>query len=640
MAGGHLASMIDYLRRVTGQRESGEMADSQLLERYIATKDEAAFEVLLDRYGPMVLGVCRRMIADAHLAEDVFQATFLLLVRKAHTVRRRESLSSWLHGVAMRLAWKARTAASRQRPGEMPEMASPDSTAEVGWRDLRPLLDEEVQRLPGKCREAFVLCYLEGKSNADAARQLGCPEGTVFSRLAQARDRLRGRLTRRGVTLSAAGLTTLLGTSSLSAALPPVLKQSTMQAITGQAAVSATVAALVQGGLQMMFLTKMKTAAVLVMALVLGLGGAGLLTHQALADKSGDVKKSQLANKNPADAPKEQPPGPNVPLEVKLVAKKDTYPVPGPMNPKDPGSAARVDLVLQMRNTGKRDLIVDLCSGDRGNGKDLVFGLKGPGVTMHRNGPGPTPELLYGARQVTVQPGKTIDWPITSLTWGYPRKCGWYHWSKSGEYSLTIACWVQEVGTDKAEWKYSNAVKLKLEAEKAKEKQDKIEQRKIEEVVKIYRKDILSLPGVTGVEIADGKKVIIRTADNDARQILANVLRASLEGFPVEVIAPAKAPPAKPPAPAPVNPTARAAFVHKRYTNVLSKIEGITGLGNDGKSIQLFISAEKLRPKTTAEQGRVLVESEARVKVLTNLFNTTIEGVPFTVKYMGAAFAR
>jgi RNA polymerase sigma factor (sigma-70 family) len=175
-----------------------------LLQHFLSQRDESAFAALVERHGPMVLGICRSVLRDAHDAEDVCQATFLVLARKASSIRRPASLASFLHGVAYRLALKARSAA-RRAPGRPPDRPAPGPMDELTWRELRQALHDELQALPERYRLPLVLCYLEGKTMADAGRLLRCPTGTVKGRLARARDLLRQRLRRRGL-LCAAGL--------------------------------------------------------------------------------------------------------------------------------------------------------------------------------------------------------------------------------------------------------------------------------------------------------------------------------------------------------------------------------------------------------------------------------------------------
>src|SRR5262249_10036137 len=237
----------------------------------------------------MVLGVCRRMLGDGPDAEDAFQATFLVLATKAGSIQRRNSVSSWLHGVAARIARQVRHSASRRRAHERqaPVMPPSDARDAVEWRDLRPVLDEEWERLPQKYRAPLVLCYLEGKSHEEAAQELGWPNGTVCGRLARARDLLRDRLMRRGVTLSASMLAAVAAEAT--AAIPTVLLHSTKPAATlfaaGQAmmsgAASARVVALAEGALRAMFMSKLKNVTLILFTLAfVGTAGATLAHYQ------------------------------------------------------------------------------------------------------------------------------------------------------------------------------------------------------------------------------------------------------------------------------------------------------------------------------------------------------------------------
>jgi RNA polymerase sigma factor (sigma-70 family) len=288
-----LQSVMHHLRRVVSREGAGDLSDAQLVDDFVRRRDEAAFELLVWRHAGLVLGVCQRLLHDRHEAEDAFQATFLVLVRKAASLSKRESVGAWLHKVACRIARRARTRAAKRPCGALPgdDMPARKPTDEVLWRDLRPVLDEEVNRLPEKYRRPFVLCYLEGNTNEQAARQLGCPKGTVLSRLARGRERLRARLARRGLALPAGLLAALLIDRVAEAAVPAALvsvivKAATPFAAGGAAAglVSARAAAWTEGVLRAMFLTKLKlvTAAALVVALAAT--GAGLLTQPSRAD--------------------------------------------------------------------------------------------------------------------------------------------------------------------------------------------------------------------------------------------------------------------------------------------------------------------------------------------------------------------
>jgi RNA polymerase sigma factor (sigma-70 family) len=270
----------------------GEGSDRHLLERFVNEADGDAFRSLVQRYGPLVHGVCTRILGSAHDAEDAYQATFLVLARKAGSLRAPEALGPWLYGVAYNTALKARAEAIQRRGRERPlgESAAPAGADDLVWRDLRPALDEEVNRLPRKCRAAVVLCYLEGKTNEQAARILGCPPGTIFSRLAWARDRLRRQLVRRGLTLSAPALAgALAGILAGGAAAAPgaVPSEAAFAFAAGQAVGAGTVPApavtLAEGVLRTMFVTKLKLAAIAVLAFGLGTTVIGGLARHAPA---------------------------------------------------------------------------------------------------------------------------------------------------------------------------------------------------------------------------------------------------------------------------------------------------------------------------------------------------------------------
>jgi RNA polymerase sigma factor (sigma-70 family) len=296
MANASLGMALRHLRGLVQTQTTEALSDGQLLERFIATGEEAAFAALLRRHGPMVLSVCRRVLGHAHDAEDVLQATFLLLARKGESIHRGESVSSWLHSVAFRLAVKARAQATtrRQREQEAAARRQPGSGLKAAWRELEAALDEELQRLPAKYRAPLVLCYLEGKTQEEAAHQIGCPLGTVRSRLARARQLLRERLRRQGVALSAGALATALAADAPAATLPAPLFHATLRVgrhlVAGQAiagGVSAQTAAWVEEGLPGMPLTKGKVGLVLFLLGGLIATAALILTFGALARSAG-----------------------------------------------------------------------------------------------------------------------------------------------------------------------------------------------------------------------------------------------------------------------------------------------------------------------------------------------------------------
>ncbi len=267
-----LNEVIRKLRRRLARDECAAATDADLLERFRACRDEEAFAELVRRHGPMVLGVCRRLLRNADDADDAFQATFLVLVRRGSAVRQLGSVGSWLYGVARRTALEARRSAARRRVKEAGAMRG-SAVAGDPCDDLRDALDEEIERLPEKYRAPLVLCDLEGKTRKEAARQLGWPEGTVASRLALARKTLGGRLSRRGLALPGGVVALAAGGEAAPAAVPPALVGSTVRVAAGRTIVSSGVAALVKGVLTTMLLKKLKTG--LLIALVVGVLGAG-----------------------------------------------------------------------------------------------------------------------------------------------------------------------------------------------------------------------------------------------------------------------------------------------------------------------------------------------------------------------------
>src|SRR5262245_7718754 len=211
-------------------RDPGVATDGDLLKAFAERADQAAFTELVERHGRLVLGVCRRVLADAPDADDAFQATFLILARKARTVRRPERLGSWLYGVALRCAFRVRATARRAKEQPMPDVLPAPAEADTDWADVRPVLDAEIGRLPDKLRTVLVLCELQGVDRAAAAARLGVPLGTVSSRLSRAKEALRRRLIRRGITLSLVAVGLVLTRAAVTAAVPPPLAAGTVAA--------------------------------------------------------------------------------------------------------------------------------------------------------------------------------------------------------------------------------------------------------------------------------------------------------------------------------------------------------------------------------------------------------------------------
>jgi RNA polymerase sigma factor (sigma-70 family) len=309
MATDQMDTVIRYLRRVVLRQDGADWADGQLLASFIEQKDEVAFEALVRRHGPMVLGVCRRVLRNHHDAEDAFQATFLVLARKAPSVRPRERVANWLHGVAYRTAMKAKTtiAKRREREKQVTEMPQPEAAHHDPWRDLQPLLDQELNGLPEIYRLPILLCDLEGKMIREAAQQLAWPQGTLAGRLARGRKLLAKRLANRGVVLSAGSQAAVVSQNAASAGVPTALMSSTVKAATliaaGQATVAgvvpAKVALLTEGVLKAMLLSKLKTATVglLLVAFLIGAAGAVYQTQAAEQPK----EKAEQKNKTTPD---------------------------------------------------------------------------------------------------------------------------------------------------------------------------------------------------------------------------------------------------------------------------------------------------------------------------------------------------
>jgi RNA polymerase sigma factor (sigma-70 family) len=350
-------TLLGYLRRMLCAGALAAAPDEALLGQFVARRDEAAFAVLVRRHGPMVWGVCRRLLGNAADAEDAFQATFLLLARKAASIQRRELLANWLFGVARRSALRVRTLQARRARqerswGELPDVPA---TAEDPWNDARAVLDEELARLPAKYRLPLLLCELEGLTHAEAGESLGWPTGTVAGRLSRGRTLLRTRLLRRGVTAPVAALTGLLTATTVPQRVAAAIPDLAAAAAGGKAAtLPPAVAMLLQRGLRTAALSRWLTTAALVAALAVALGGGGAVWHLA-----------RSAQRIGADAPGTDGDQPNSVGPVWLRRADTTAPgKPGLRLPSDP-NAIVVHMERFVASAAAPGMVLTICADGR-----------------------------------------------------------------------------------------------------------------------------------------------------------------------------------------------------------------------------------------------------------------------------------
>ncbi|HKB06505.1 MAG TPA: sigma-70 family RNA polymerase sigma factor [Gemmataceae bacterium] len=328
MAPGSLSRLLHPVRDVAGRHAGSGTSDAALLERFVRDRDEAAFELLVWRHDRTVRGVCRQVLRREQDVEDAWQATFLTLACKARAIANRPALAGWLYKVAFRIALRARGDAAKREQGvksaegldAVPASESPAN--DPGRNEFRAIVAEEVGRLAEKYRTPVVLCYLEGKTNEEAARQLGCPASTIATRLARARDRLRSRLARRGLGATAGAVSVALARAVGVMASPPGHLQATVNAALPFAndqiaagLISARVATLTHEALRTMLMNRIKLIGAVVLAVCLAGGGSGLLAFRAAADE-------------PAAPPPERgtPPAPDDKVKEKAAEKEKEKP--------------------------------------------------------------------------------------------------------------------------------------------------------------------------------------------------------------------------------------------------------------------------------------------------------------------------
>jgi RNA polymerase sigma factor (sigma-70 family) len=309
MAQAQLGAVVRHLRRLAGSATVRELPDAQLLQRFAGRHEEDAFAALVERHGRLVWSACWQVLHHEQDAEDAFQATFLVLARQAGSIRNGRTLASWLYRVAYRTALRARLAKSKRHAHERQSATMPHDKhgSELAWRELQAVLVEELDRLPDKYRCPFLLCCLEGKSKAEAAKELGWKEGTVSGRLALARKQMQQRLARRGVALSALLCGMALAPENAKAMLTGSLLDNTVRAAvlfagSNNAAELTTLqaAALARGVLKTMALSKLKSIGLVLLVIGLVASGAGAFTHQALANRNAGPSAEPRADSAPS----------------------------------------------------------------------------------------------------------------------------------------------------------------------------------------------------------------------------------------------------------------------------------------------------------------------------------------------------
>jgi Flp pilus assembly protein CpaB len=364
-----LSKALRHMRRVTALQVYRDLADSELLERFLKERDEAAFAVVVERHGPIVLGVSRRLLGNRHDAEDVCQATFLVLARKAASIRKSTSLSSWLHGVTCRVAGRLKRERIRRQGWERrkysPSLQDPGS--EVSWREMQTILDEELERLPERYRAPLILCYLDGQTRDEAARRLGLSTGTLHGRLERGRELLRQRLSRRGLARSSALSATLLGAAVARAALAPTLAVATSRAALALATseplaeslISTSVLALTREALKGMFIAKLKLGTVATLACLAVAATCHSVTTVGLAQDAASPAKAVA--QPVAKAPEQKAESDREFIRRTSLDLRGVEPTP-----------TEIHFFLTSKDTDKRQKLIDLMIEERQAGVEAV----------------------------------------------------------------------------------------------------------------------------------------------------------------------------------------------------------------------------------------------------------------------------
>jgi len=452
MAHGYLGGVVYFLRRLSAGPGHVILTDRDLLRRFAEKNDAHAFGELVRRHGPMVLAASRRVLHDAADIEDAFQATFVILGRRASSVGWQDSIANWLYGVAYRVAVRARNAATvrRRHESQVHDMPRSDSLTETERQELRTLLDEELHRLPEKYRAPLVLCYLEGKTNEEAAQQLGWSKGTVSGRLVRARDLLRARLARRNFVLPAATFAAVLAENTAPASLPSTLLNATIQAATLPAAgaLSASAVSLVEGVLRAMLATKLKMIGGVLLGFALHGAGAGVFYHPSVPGGSAVLAsppavETKIVAEPDADAKVRSKAVRENGVDFAAVADK-TWHMPAA------GKNQAVDIGLRITNASGKDLsfvlweqpAVELTTAD---GKKLTFGYARKATAP------PTMLSLAAGKATTVSRSARLEWlPDNTgvrLT-GTDDSGGWWWFDdlRAGKYRLSLGYENKEQG--------------------------------------------------------------------------------------------------------------------------------------------------------------------------------------------------